>query len=76
MTHEKCRKDDKQVSNEGSEKMGEYCRQRDITLAGIRAASTSFWEARTLRRSFIQWQRNFRGKPRVPTPYVAGRRPG
>jgi len=51
------------------------CRQRDNTVAGIKAASSSFWEARTLRRSFIRWQRGFQGRPRGAPPSATAPRP-
>ena len=37
-------------------------RRKDAFVSHVREAATNFWEARTLRRSFIHWQRTFQGR--------------
>ena len=43
-------------------KRSPFCRKRQQTMEGIKQASQQFWEARTLRRSFLRWQRDFDSK--------------
>ena len=39
------------------------CRQSGDVSHDIGSSVSDFWQARSLRRSFISWQRNFRGRP-------------